>query len=150
MKRALLAVVMSGSLTSLAIASPPGSHSSSKKRVAKPTLVPRDATQPMAPGELRDDPTRQEILVAIDHIKPKIDECYERLKLSAPATVIVKMVVMASGRVSSATIEGELANTPTAQCVQDAAKAAVFHPFRREKIDLSYPFVLRADPAEAK
>ena len=98
----------------------------------------------MQPGDLRDDPTRQEILAAMERVKPHAQDCFDRFQVAA--TVTVKLVVSgASGHVASAAAQGELADSPTAKCVEDAARAAQFRPFRRDSVTLTYPFVLKGD-----
>jgi len=126
----------------LALAAPAAAKPSPKKPKPSPAPAPTPAVPPQ-PGDLPENPTRNDILVAMARVKPRVRDCFDHHQ--TPGTVVVKLVVTSSGRVASATASGELAGTPTAECVEGAVRGAVFRSFRRERVTITYPFVLKKD-----
>jgi hypothetical protein len=72
-------------------------------------------------------------------IKPKINDCYNQYKV--PGMAMVMVVIGKSGRISSASVSGKFAGTPTGSCVEKAVKSASFPP--SEGLSTPYPFQLR-------
>jgi predicted Zn finger-like uncharacterized protein len=82
---------------------------------------------------------RDDIVRAMQGVQPKVKDCFNQYKV--PGTAMVSMNVARGGKVSSATVTGKFAGTPTGACVANAAKSAKFPPV--EAYDgLSYPFPL--------
>ena len=98
------------------------------------------ATVASPPGA-GDDPTRNDILAGLSRVQGKIQDCYDELQ--TPGLLLVKMVVLSSGKVQSVVAEGALAGTPSAECVEQAVKGAWFRPFKRDKLTLTSQLVLK-------
>lgn len=117
---------------------------SSKKPQPQPPPVFGSAVPSV--GEPPQDPSRADILQGMGQITERVKECFARLQV--PGTIIVKLTILASGHVSTVEPTGELAGTPTAECVEEIARAVEFRPFKREQITLTYPIVFKAEPDE--
>jgi hypothetical protein len=88
---------------------------------------------------------RADVLAGLGPIKALVARCWDQV--AGDGTV--KFTIASSGRVVSATVNGTLAGTPTAECIADAARSAVFRSTRRDQTTVTMPFVLRApDPEE--
>ena len=72
-------------------------------------------------------------------VKPKVQACYNEFKQQGMA--MVNVVIGKNGKVSSATVSGKFAGTPTGACVEKAVKSASFPP--SEGLTTPYPFQLR-------
>ena len=57
----------------------------------------------------------------MNSVKPKINDCYNQFKV--PGMAMVNVVIGKSGKVSSATVSGKFAGTPTGRCVEKAVKS---------------------------
>jgi hypothetical protein len=79
------------------------------------------------------------VVAGMNGIKGKISACYQQYKQSGMA--MVNVVIGKSGKVSSATVTGKFAGTPTGTCVESAVKTASFPP--SEGLTTPYPFSLR-------
>jgi hypothetical protein len=69
---------------------------------------------------------RNEITAVMKDVQSKMNDCYRRLGQEGAADVRVE--VAPDGSVAKTLVRGELANTPTATCVESKLKAAVFPP----------------------
>jgi predicted Zn finger-like uncharacterized protein len=74
-------------------------------------------------------------------IKGRVQGCYDQYKV--PGMVQVSVTIGSSGRVSSASVTGKFAGTPTGACVAGAVKGAKFDRFKGGALTITYPFVLR-------
>jgi predicted Zn finger-like uncharacterized protein len=79
------------------------------------------------------------VVGGMNAVKPKIQDCYNQFKV--PGMAMVNVVIAKSGKVSSATVTGKFAGTPTGACVEKAVKAASFPP--SDGLTTPYPFQLR-------
>jgi predicted Zn finger-like uncharacterized protein len=79
------------------------------------------------------------VVAGMNGVKGKIAGCYAQFKV--PGLAMVNVVIGKSGKVSSATVTGKFAGTPTGGCVESAVKAASFPP--SEGLTTPYPFNLR-------
>jgi hypothetical protein len=55
----------------------------------------------------------------------------------------VSVTIGKNGHVSSASVGGSFAGTPTGDCVAKAVKSATFSPFKGSPQSINYPFMLR-------
>jgi len=83
--------------------------------------------------------SKSAVVGGMNSVKGKVADCYNQFKVQGMA--MVNVVIGKSGRVSSATVSGKFAGTPTGACVQKAVKSAVFPP--SEGFTTPYPFQLR-------
>ncbi len=81
------------------------------------------------------------IVGGMGKVKGKVAGCYEQFKVPGLANVAV--TIAKSGKVSSATVSGAFAGTPTGGCVEKAVKSATFPPFKSSSQTVNYPFMLR-------
>ena len=72
-------------------------------------------------------------------LKPKVQECYNQFKVPGMATF--NFVIGKNGKVSSSTVTGKFAGTPTGACVEKAIKTATFPP--SDGLSASYAFPLK-------
>jgi hypothetical protein len=79
------------------------------------------------------------LVVGLNAVRPRVHACYE--KHGVPGTAMVNVVIGKSGRVTSATVTGMFAGTPTGACVEQAVKTAHVPP--SDGISVPYPFQLR-------
>ena len=79
------------------------------------------------------------IVAGMNSVKPKVNECYNQFKV--PGVAMVNVVIAKSGKVTSATVSGKFAGTPTGGCVEKAVKSASFPP--SDGLTTPYPFQLR-------
>lgn len=107
---------------------------------------PRPADGLREAGQPPDNLVRNEILVAMERVKPRVANCFDLY--NQPGLATVQMTVTSAGHVASAKVIGALAGTPTAECVENAARAASFRPFKRPSVTLTWPFVLKVEGEE--
>ena len=79
------------------------------------------------------------VVAGMNSVKPKVQACYNQFKQQGMA--MVNVVIGRNGKVSSATVSGKFAGTPTGACVEKAVKSASFPP--SEGLTTPYPFQLR-------
>ena len=79
------------------------------------------------------------VVAGMNGVKGKISACYQQYK--QPGLAMVNVVIGKSGKVSSATVTGKFAGTPTGTCVESAVKSASFPP--SDGLTTPYPFTLR-------
>jgi hypothetical protein len=94
-----------------------------------PPPEPEDPFAPMSKSAL---------VAGMNAVKPKLLECYDRHLSPGLAMVNVEI---SYGRVTSATVTGKFAGTPTGDCVERAVKTATF-PVAQE-LRTPYPFQLK-------
>ena len=75
----------------------------------------------------------------MNSVKPKVAACYSEFKV--PGMAMVAVVIGKSGKVTSATVSGKFAGTPTGACVEKAVKSASFPP--SDGLQTPYPFQLK-------
>jgi len=79
------------------------------------------------------------VVAGMNSVKPKVAACYNEFKVGGMA--MVNIIIGKSGKVTSATVTGKFAGTPTGGCVEKAVKTATFPP--SDGLTTQYPFVLR-------
>jgi len=79
------------------------------------------------------------VVAGMNGVKGKVGACFNQFKV--PGMAMVNVVISPSGKVSSATVTGKFAGTPTGSCVESAVKSASFPP--SEGLTTPYPFNLR-------
>jgi predicted Zn finger-like uncharacterized protein len=82
--------------------------------------------------------TQSDIVTAMKGVQPKVQACANQFK--APGTAMATISVASGGRVSSATVTGKFAGTPTGSCVEQAAKSAKFPSC--QSMSFPWPFTL--------
>jgi hypothetical protein len=79
------------------------------------------------------------VVAGMNAVKPKINDCYNQFKV--PGMAMVMVVIGKNGKVSSASVSGKFAGTPSGACVEKAVKSASFPP--SEGLSTPYPFQLK-------
>jgi predicted Zn finger-like uncharacterized protein len=79
------------------------------------------------------------VVAGMNSVKGKVSDCYQQFKV--PGMAMVNVVIGKNGRVSSATVTGKFAGTPTGACVEKAVKTASFPP--SDGLTTPYPFQLK-------
>ena len=79
------------------------------------------------------------LVAGLKGVQPKVAACYNQFKV--PGTAMVNIVIGKSGKVTSATVGGKFAGTPTGSCVEAAVKTASFPP--SDGFSTPYPFQLK-------
>ena len=79
------------------------------------------------------------LVKGMSSVKGKIADCYARNQV--PGLAMVNVVIAPDGKVSTATVVGRFAGSPTATCVEAAVKTATFPP--STGLTTPYPFSLR-------
>ena len=82
--------------------------------------------------------TQSDIVNAMKGVQPKVQACANQFK--APGTAMATISVASGGRVSSASVTGKFAGSPTGTCVETAAKSAKFPPC--QAMTFPWPFTL--------
>jgi hypothetical protein len=98
---------------------------------------PRKAAAP--PAEAAGPLSKSAVVAGMNGIKPKINDCYNQFKV--PGMAMVMVVIGKNGKVSSASVSGKFAGTPSGACVEKAVKSASFPP--SEGLSTPYPFQLK-------
>ncbi|MDB4964841.1 MAG: glycine-rich protein [Myxococcales bacterium] len=114
----------------------------------KPAPAPRKAAareEPSGGGaadeSLPDSLDKGAIVGGMSKIKPRVGACFDQYKVPGMANVAV--TIGSNGRVSSASVTGQFAGTPTGDCVAKAAKSASFPRSKSNSQSIVYPFILR-------
>jgi predicted Zn finger-like uncharacterized protein len=79
------------------------------------------------------------VVAGMNSVKGKVAACYNEYKVQGMA--MVNVVIGKSGKVTSATVSGKFAGTPTGGCVEKAVKSATFPP--SDGFSTPYPFQLK-------
>jgi predicted Zn finger-like uncharacterized protein len=83
--------------------------------------------------------SQSDIVSAMKAVQPRVKECFNQYKVAGIANVSIS--VAKGGRIASATVTpGKFAGTPSAACVEAAAKTAKFPPC--EAMSFPWPFQL--------
>jgi predicted Zn finger-like uncharacterized protein len=96
--------------------------------------APRKA-EPAGGGPL----SKSAVVAGMNSVKGKISDCYQQFKV--PGMAMVNVVIGKNGHVSSASVTGKFAGTPTGSCVEKAVKSASFPP--SDGLSTPYPFQLK-------
>jgi len=90
-------------------------------------------------GESAGPLARGAVVSGMNALKPKVQDCYNQFKVPGMATF--NFVIGKNGKVSSSTVTGKFAGTPTGACVEKAIKTATFPP--SDGLSASYAFPLK-------
>jgi predicted Zn finger-like uncharacterized protein len=115
-----------------------GALSHKPAAAAKPRVTDDDtphASAPASSGPL----AKSAVVSGMNSVKGKISDCYNQFKV--PGMAMVNVVIGKNGHVSSATVSGKFAGTPTGSCVEKAVKSASFPP--SDGLTTPYPFQLK-------
>jgi len=82
--------------------------------------------------------TQSDIVNAMKGVQPKVQACANQFKV--PGTAMATIGVVSGGKVSTASVTGKFAGTPTGSCVEVAAKSAKFPPC--QSMTFPWPFTL--------
>ena len=82
---------------------------------------------------------RGAVVSGMNAVKPKVQECYNQFKVPGMATF--NFTIGKNGKVSSSTVTGKFAGTPTGACVEKAIKTATFPP--SDGLSASYAFPIK-------
>ena len=114
-----------------------GSSPELNAEVARPLFGP---FFPRPPPQAAGAPLSKAAVVnGMNFVKAKIAGCYATFQL--PGMAMVNVVIAPGGNVSSATVSGKFAGTPTGACVEAAVKTAKFPP--SQGLVVPYPFALK-------
>jgi len=83
--------------------------------------------------------SKSEVAAGLMRVKYKVDACYDQYKV--PGTAMVNVVIAKNGKVSSASVTGKFAGTPTGRCVERVVKTAAFRP--SDGLSTPYAFLLK-------
>ncbi len=83
--------------------------------------------------------SKSAVVAGMNSVKGKVSDCYQQFKV--PGMAMVNIVIAKSGRVSSASVTGKFAGTPTGSCVEKAVKTASFPA--SDGFSTPYPFMLK-------
>ncbi len=83
--------------------------------------------------------SKSAVVAGMNSVKPKVAACYNDFKVQGMA--MVNVAIGKSGKVTSATVTGKFAGTPTGACVEKAVKSANFPP--SDGLQTPYPFQLK-------
>lgn len=89
-----------------------------------------------------DDPpplTKLAVITGMNAVSQKVAACYATYR--EPGLAMVRVVIGKGGSITSATVNGRFAGTPTGTCVQAAVRTATFPPSGGLSTD--YPFTLK-------
>jgi hypothetical protein len=82
--------------------------------------------------------TQSDIVNAMKGVQPKVQACANQNKV--PGTAMATISVASGGKVTSASVTGKFAGTPTGSCVETAAKSAKFPAC--QSMTFPWPFTL--------
>jgi predicted Zn finger-like uncharacterized protein len=111
----------------------------SKKAASRSSHASDDDTKKPAAAESSGPLAKSAIVAGMNGVRPKVSDCYNQYKV--PGMAMVNVVIAKSGSVSSATVTGKFAGTPTGSCVEKAVKTAKFPP--SDGFSTPYPFQLK-------
>jgi len=97
--------------------------------------VSAEPAAPAASGPL----SKAAVVAGMNSVKAKVQSCYDQFKV--PGMAMVNVVIAKNGSVSSSSVTGKFAGTPTGTCVEKAVKTAKFPP--SDGLTTPYPFNLR-------
>ena len=115
---------------------------------APPTEVVKPAPRPhrrphrkrRRPERLRKTLNAAQIKESITAIKGKVQACANRYRV--PGLAPVEFQIRPDGTPGKVKVQGFLASTPTARCIEAAARTVRFPPFRGPAFARTYPFML--------
>jgi hypothetical protein len=97
------------------------------------TIKPR-----VDPANLPDIPSREDVIAALEPLRPAINECVR----GTHGVAQLDITVASTGSVSHAVVGGDFAGTPEGSCIARATRNAQFTPFKKPRFRVIYPFSL--------
>jgi len=121
-------------------ATPASSPAASPAAVAEPSkeIAEPPKAKVVPTGPLAAQPTREQVVAAMDKVLPALTECVG----TKHGTANVSMTVRSTGSVSYALVGGTFAGTPEGSCIARVVKQAEFPAFSDPSIRVTYPFQL--------
>jgi len=107
-------------------------------RARMATVRASSAAPAVVPVELPLQPSREQIKSGIEAVRAALQSCAGVLH----GTVTARLTIAATGRVTSATIEGAFAGMPEGSCMARALRNASFVRFSSPSLQVTYPFRL--------
>ena len=107
-------------------------------RPTRPTRAAAPAPEPVDEG-LAESLEKSDVQAGMSAIKAQVMGCYGQYHVPG---VALTSVTITKGKVTSASVGGALAGTPTGDCVEKAVKKASFKK-AKAPLTVQYPFVLR-------
>jgi Sec-independent protein translocase protein TatA len=99
------------------------------------------APTPKASSDMPDKPTKQDVMNALNAVKPKVQSCGKGQ--TGVATVSINIAGSTGNVASAKVVSGPFKDTPQAGCIENAVKKAKFPKFKQSKFSVSYPFVIK-------
>jgi predicted Zn finger-like uncharacterized protein len=99
-----------------------------------------DESSKKSSGEGAAPLAKNAVVAGMNSVKGKVNDCYNQFKV--PGMAMVNVVIGKNGKISSATVTGKFAGTPTGACVERAVKSANFPP-SSDGLSTPYPFNLK-------
>jgi hypothetical protein len=114
-------------------------NESSKPPAAADTTAP-PVLQVAPRGTLTpsETPTRQEVLDALEPLRPEIQRCAQ----GQHGIAQLDITVVSSGAVTHAVVGGDFSGTAAGSCMALAARGAKFAPFQKPRFRVIFPFSL--------
>lgn len=112
-----------------------------KSKCGGAAVVSDPANTGSVPEKLPEALTGAMIKAAMQPVLDAANACFQRYKVTGKAKLV--MQVAADGSVLEYTQEGELVGTPTATCIDTAAKKVTFPRTQKPKTKVGFPIVLR-------
>lgn len=112
----------------------------STRKVKKETSTAEDRKANIGGEGLPDLPSKEDIKAGMEALKPQVLQCGQGQK----GVISVKVVIEgATGRVSTATVEGDFTGTPVGSCVARVVRTGKFPKFKRPNLTVIYRFTLK-------
>jgi len=107
----------------------------------EPDETPTKAPTPKPASDLPEKPTKQDVMKALNGVKPKVQSCGKGQ--TGVATVSINIAGSTGNVASAKVVSGPFKGTPNAGCIENAVKKAKFPKFKQSKFSVSYPFVIK-------
>ena len=114
-------------------------NGATKSGGTRPKVSDDDGKKGGGGGESAGALSKTALVAGLNSVRGKVGACYNQFKV--PGTAMVNVVIGKSGKVTSATVTGKFAGTPTGTCVEAAVKTASFPP--SDGFSTPYPFQLK-------
>jgi predicted Zn finger-like uncharacterized protein len=105
--------------------------------LGKPGGAPKPAAAKPAAADLPSSPSRDDVIGALNAVKPKVSACGNGQSGIATAKIAV---AGSTGRVTGVDVSGQFAGTPVAACVSREVGKAKFPKFSQPSFSVTFPF----------
>jgi hypothetical protein len=120
------------------VAPAPAEGQEAPAAAAAGAATPAAAAPKPADGTLPAQPSRDQVVAAMNAVLPRLQECVGDKHGQANVTITVR----AAGFVSYAIVGGTFVGTPEGSCIARVVKEAQFPPFAEPFIRITYPYQL--------